>query len=764
MIKFREIAKGVSFLLCLGFLMHTSSAWAKGIADVTSDSAYANCPSAVNEVMRYNSYGECAAEKGAVTSAQSALDSACNMYKNIKSEYKKCTSGGMEKSKTLLATLNKAKDEAKVCEGKLKEYLSNAESYLKACKKATKAQSKADTKAAEAAEAAQAAELANNLMQSAEANYHAAEAKCEAGDANACDKLDEAYKAYENAAKAAGKAAKKSNSAQSSADKASTKATKANSKTCLEGMIWDEELQMCINDIPAVVVTPDANNLDVDAGDMGADTGDEALNSQTQLAKQTQEAKDNATGNNSARCTNVEKGGFGIFNYLACKITTVVADVRAIVYILAGFGMIAFAYGAIIGKINFKQLANIGIGLFILSMTTSFIEYFVFNDGTSRLQYGDYLPNGNHAQFNTVTADCSSDPSLCPDAKLAGLKDAASASKGSFSIKDLKGSISSVKDAIKTGVNMYKTAKNAVETTGKAVQNIGNAIKNGGDITDVVNTIVSNVNNVAATAKMTAGQMVSGYSSISGDIQNAGMTNEQREYKANLENEYNTLKGKCDTGNCSANELAALNKLATDVEAGKTKGQKWAESDGKGGGATILAGIGNVANTTQKAAGVTNNVAKAQNEGEALGNEVGGGTLGALLGAGYAATEAFSSGSDAYEAAQKDGNFDYRSEQKKAADAEAEAKADCSKNGWNWIDGKCVDPNAEAKAKAKAEAEAKAKAEAEAKAKAEEAKRQECIEVYRGQIENGVCKRCAGAGRGYVWGKDENGKETCVKQ
>ena len=620
----------------------------------------------------------------------------------------------------------------------MNEYLKSAENAIKACEKAVKAQTKAETKAAEA--------------------------RCEAGDAYACDKLDEAYKAYENAAKAAGKAAKKSNSAQNSANKASAKASTAKNNTCLEGMIWDEYTQRCVTDIEAAVITASANNLDVDASGMGADTGDEALNSQTQLAKQTQEAKDNATGNNSARCTDVEKGGFGIFNYLACKITTVVADVRAIVYILAGFGMIAFAYGAIIGKINFKQLAYIGIGLFILSMTTSFIEYFVFNDGTSRLRYGDYLKDGNHAQFNTVTADCSSDPSLCPDAKLAGLKEAAGVSKGSFSIKDLKGSISSVKDAIKTGVNMYKTAKNAVETTGKAVQNIGNAIKNGGDITDVVNTIVSNVNNVAATAKMTAGQMVSGYSSISGDIQNAGMTNEQREYKANLENEYNILKGKCDTGNCSANELAALNSMAADVEAGKTKGQKWAESDGKGGGATILAGIGNVANTTQKAAGVTNNVAKAQNEGKALGNEVGGKTLGALLGAGYAATEAFSSGSNAYEAAQKDGNFDYRSEQKKAADAEAEAKADCSKKGWNWIDGKCVDPNAEAKAKAKAEAEAKAKAEAEAKANAEWAKQKQCTEVYSGDLVDGVCKRCTRAGRGYVWGKDENGKEACVKK
>ena len=171
-------------------------------------------------------------------------------------------------------------------------------------------------------------------------------------------------------AKKAGKAAKKSTSAQNSANKTSTKALEANIKTCLEGMIWSEENQMCIDDVPEAVIIADAGKV----ASGGSDTG---VNNAAEIAKQTQEAKDNALGDTSTRCKSIEKGGFGIFNYLACKITTVVADVRAIVYVLAGFGMIAFAYGAILGKVNFKQLANIGIGLFILSMTTSFIEYFV---------------------------------------------------------------------------------------------------------------------------------------------------------------------------------------------------------------------------------------------------------------------------------------------------------------------------------------------------------------------------------------------------
>lgn len=461
--------------------------------------------------------------------------------------------------------------------------------------------------------------------------------------------------------------------------------------SCKEGYSWDEESNSCISDI--------------------------LLQEVTVTAKYT-----------GSRCSTVSKEGWSIFNYLACRITVLVADIRAIVYVLAGFGMIAFAYGAIIGKINFKQLGNIAIGLFILSMTTSFIEYFVFGDDETKLQYGDYLPDGNHAQYFIVNKDCSNDPSLCPDAQLAGLKEEAEKSKGSFSIKDLKNSIKSAKNAVKTVADTVATVKNTVTTVSNAAKNIEHAVKNGGDITDVLNTVVTNVNSAIAATNSAATQIVGGVASVSGNLQNAGMTEEQRAYQAALEQEYKNLKAQCDLGNCSANQLKSLENLAAEVEANTTKAEKWAASDGKGGGSTILDALAKAAATTQKATGVASKVAGAKGEGQALGNQIGGGTLGDILGATYAATEAFTSGSDAIDAAKKDGLFDYRSEQKKAADKVAEEQAQCTEDGWNWVDGKCVDPNAEAKAKEAAE---KAAAEAEAKRQEElqnELKRKECIE------------------------------------
>jgi len=1017
MTKFRNIAKGVSFLLCLGFLVFVDNALAKGIGDITGEDVYARCPNASAQVSKYNTLKECSAEKTAVQSAQSALDSVCNMYKSIKKEYKKCTSGEMSKSKEAVAKLESAKKTFSSCESKMDDYLDAAKDAIKACEKAEKDAKKAEEKAAKAKEKedkakekADEAAQANTDMLIALDEYTYAESQCEGGNTSACAQMENLYEAYEKAAKKAGKTAnkalsaqKKANNAQSKADAAEEKAGASKSAAmCDNGETWDGS--QCVStglNVNAGALASTAGDTGGGVSQTGGVTSTSSDNSNASMQSDINEAKAQAT--DDVKKCDVDRTGFGIFNYLACRITVLVADLRAIVYVLAGFGMIAFAYGAIIGKINFKQLAYMGIGLFILSMTTSFIEYFVFNDGVSRLQFGStYLEDGNHAQYFTVHKDCSNDKSLCPDAQLAGLKDSAEKSKGSFSLKDLKNSIKSVKDAIKTTANTVATVKAAVSTAKNAVKNISDAIRgtsdgvrtaeaslktaknqlneakaakaekdaaldaamaerdaqqekvnavnkkvadaeaevkeaneaiektkdematlrnalnrnnlannianidneikrleeskakldpsrkdqadkirqieaqiaakkqraeelsgelenlnqiyaqygsdeainsrlrtleddlsenrfiltekqkavneakqelrqeeaalkqedakvkqaenavqsaqnvvdaheravataeanldyakdNAGDFLTNVGKIASNASTLLATTNMAANTVVRGATSVSGNLQSAGMTEEQRAYQAALNQEYNNLKAKCDLGNCSQNEIDALNNMQDDVQASKTKTQKWAENDGKGGGSTILDGLAQAAATAQKAKDVTQKVAGAKGEGEHLGNQLGGGTLGNILGATYAATEALTSGSDALDDAKKDGLFDYRSDQKKAADAEAEAKAQCAQDGWNWVDGKCVDPNAKQKAEAAAKKAAEEKAAAEAKAKAEQNAKIECSNKYSGLMEGGSCQKCAAlAPRGsYTWAKDKDGKEKCLKK
>lgn len=98
--------------------------------------------------------------------------------------------------------------------------------------------------------------------------------------------------------------------------------------------------------------------------------------------------------------------GQGIFKTMACKITTTLFDIRKIVYILGGFGLIAFTFAAIFNKISFKHLANIALSLFLLSMITPFIEYFTQAEGV-KLQYGHFLqPDFTEADYSMTFGEC----------------------------------------------------------------------------------------------------------------------------------------------------------------------------------------------------------------------------------------------------------------------------------------------------------------------------------------------------------------------
>ncbi len=773
--------KGVSFLLCLGFLVSASEVWAKsGISDITSDEMYGSCSDAQQYVAAYNALGNCQDKQAAVTSAQTQLNTVCNVYQSIKAEYKKCTSGEMAASQLAATALTKAQSALKQCQDGLAKQLSNAQSALSSCQKDKKNADKASAKAQETKAKADKANdenaAAQKTAQEAKTAYDAAVATCQKDpNASVCSQLNDLYETYKTTEKKAektkakaDKANDKNNAAQNNA--AST-SLQVNQNNCANGTVYnialgacsfaadatpeehaafnkcDGSISDCIvqaqNDRVAAAKKAQAqketaaqkaesakqdydnaqsaysqclNNNNNDISKCAAE--EEAMNNAFEASAQAATALGNSgesgtggVGTSNAeinklvedatkpKCSGVSKTGeargtFGIFDYLACKITTVVADLRTIVYILAGFGMIAFAYSAIIGKINFKQLANIGIGLFILSMTTAIIEEFVFNDGTSHLQYGDFLPNGNHEQYFQNYQGCENNPSLCPDAQLAGMKSAADGS--GWSLSDLKASIGSAKDAIRTAAATYNTVKATVDSTIDAVGDIKDAIENGGNIVDIAANVAGSAANIVANASLAASTLGNAASTITNDIRDAGSSAEQRAYRDALQNEYDILKGKCDTGACSEKELAALANLEQQVKDNTTGVDNWLNNDGKGGGATILAGIENVGNIANTASGVATSVEKAQNEGDALGNTLGGGALGDTLGALFAATEAYTAGSDGLDALKSNGSLDFRSQQHKDEDnkaaALAAAQSTCSaQNGtYNAATGACT--------------------------------------------------------------------------
>lgn len=79
------------------------------------------------------------------------------------------------------------------------------------------------------------------------------------------------------------------------------------------------------------------------------------------------------------------------FGLIACRAARTLGDLKVLVYIISGFGLIAFTFGAIFGKISWKHLSQLAFSLFLVAMMSPFIEYFTGTDFT-KLGYGNFLP------------------------------------------------------------------------------------------------------------------------------------------------------------------------------------------------------------------------------------------------------------------------------------------------------------------------------------------------------------------------------------
>lgn len=124
-----------------------------------------------------------------------------------------------------------------------------------------------------------------------------------------------------------------------------------------------------------------------------------------------------------ADASNTCLGESGLFKILQCKAGAVLTGFRPVVYALGGFGIIAFAFAAIFGKINFGHLASIGIGLFLVSVMGSFISYIVGDYGVS-LDFGNYLKDDYTAVTGSsdIGNDCMTNSSGACDESGANAK------------------------------------------------------------------------------------------------------------------------------------------------------------------------------------------------------------------------------------------------------------------------------------------------------------------------------------------------------
>lgn len=417
------------------------------------------------------------------------------------------------------------------------------------------------------------------------------------------------------------------------------------------------------------------------------------------IIEQAKEDLAEAQSNAPKMCSADEIGG-NVFLLIACKATTTLADLRVIAYIISGFGMVALAYAAIFGKMNWKHLANIGIGLFLLSMMTPFIEYFTTGKDNT-LRFGKYLPagfsdiQGSDGQVTDCDEDLDKNSTFCnqilPKVTVTGKKQ-------KWSLKDLKGSITAGLDAVRNASDMYKAAKSTVSNVKSAVSNMTAQIKSGGGGLDGIINAAGAVANATGTivnsGQVLANNIATNAGNLSNNIRDAGSTNAAREARAEAQETLDKLTKKCNAGNCSEQEKKYMEQMEETVNNNKTGVNKWLENDGAGGGSTILSGINKVGNIANNASNSVKNVANAANEGQSIGGD---GALGKILGVGFGVGTAVTEGMDTAEQSKQNGMFDFRSDATKReeqAKAEEEAFKKTSgyvKNTQTTADGKKVE-------------------------------------------------------------------------
>lgn len=262
------------------------------------------------------------------------------------------------------------------------------------------------------------------------------------------------------------------------------------------------------------------------------------------------------------------KSGGDVFDTVTRRAALAIVSLKPIVYVFAGFGLIAFAWMAIFNKISWKWFANIAMGLFLVANMGRFIEYFVAGDGDTHYYVGvwdsktpqtggantlanafkdSYYVYGdtNYNPKGLQTFDLSSKGDKSVEAVDEFKASAAGFCKGTSGSgwANFKSCLGDIVSTAKKVANTAKTVKATVEdvkarvdTVKDTVSNISQAAKaigQGGSITDIIanaGTILNNVNNAVSTTTGAVGSLTNAASSISNNVQDMGKsTAQQRE-------------------------------------------------------------------------------------------------------------------------------------------------------------------------------------------------------------------------------------------
>ena len=272
-----------------------------------------------------------------------------------------------------------------------------------------------------------------------------------------------------------------------------------------------------------------------------------------------------------------------IFQTITERAATALTSIKQLVFVLAGFGIIAFAFAAIFGKLSWKHFANIAIGLFLVASMGVFIQYFVTKDGENyKLAYGNYLgsafgdtagtagdgfggaddssgaanqltgggtdtgntsgtsTSGGKVSFDPVTGMPTIDGGLSGGAGSGGLAEGATNSTQEKEKRGFKGFVSDIKNI----ANAAGGIKNAVDAGTSLVKDVSsnynkvkNSLKNNDSgfqgLLDSATDIAAGLNKAKTDIKSAVNSAGSNVSKTANSIQNVGKT--EQEIQENIE-------------------------------------------------------------------------------------------------------------------------------------------------------------------------------------------------------------------------------------
>lgn len=88
-------------------------------------------------------------------------------------------------------------------------------------------------------------------------------------------------------------------------------------------------------------------------------------------------------------------GGDDAFSVVLSRMVTTFQNVRSVIFVVGGFGLVGLAFAAIFGKVKWSWLAALAVGLAIVAMAGAVVDYVTQSDNSQKAftpgQFGDPL-------------------------------------------------------------------------------------------------------------------------------------------------------------------------------------------------------------------------------------------------------------------------------------------------------------------------------------------------------------------------------------